>query len=483
MAQSLKKTAARGIRWTTLSALAVTGAQLLQIWIATQIVSPGELGLFYIMMLALGFLRIFADGGFTLAIFHRQTISSEELSSVYWLTVAIGVAMYVGMAAVGAPLLALVYGEPRLHKLIAYGALSFVMVPFGLLFSALLRKELHFDLVAKIEVAAALAGLAAMVIGALSGFGLLALVAGLLSGNAVRTALFVTLGASRWWPERRLSFGAAGYFVRFGSFQIGERVTNYLASRSDQMLISAFLGAEALAFYALAWNLVVDPIFRINPIITRVFGALLAKVQSEPARLKRGFLSLIEIVALINLPLVAGIAAIAPLIVPLVFGEAWTPTVPLMQILAWVGAAKAIANPSGALVVAWGRADLAFRLSVIVALCQLPVLTLAVQSGSVRIVAITIAIFQLFVLGGLYRLLYRPILGGCLREWLATWLLPLGFTAVMAASVVLAGRFLQLNGVVGIALSIALGGAVYIGLYALFRRDMVASLIKLALGR
>lgn len=483
MARSLRVTAARGVRWTTLSACAVTGAQLLQIWIATQIVSPGELGLFYIMMLVLGFLRIFADGGFTFAVIHRQSMSATELSSVYWITVLVGVALYIGVAAVGAPLIALAYGEPRLHSLIAFGTLSFAMVPFGLLYSTLLRKELQFDLVAKIEIGGAVAGLAAMIVAGLLGFGLHALVIGLLGGNVVRTALFVMLGGNGWRPERRLSFSAAAYFVRFGSYQIGDRVTNYAASRSDQILISAFLGPEVLGFYALAWNLVVDPIYRINPIITRVFAPLLAKVQDEPARLKRGFLTLIEIVATINLPLVGGIAAIAPLLVPLVFGAEWTPLVPIIQILVVVGAAKAIGNPTGALVLARGRADLAFRWSVIAALCQLPVLALAVLSGSVQVVAVTIALFQLFVLAGLYRLLYRPLLGACLQEWLGRLLLPVGFTTAMAVSVVLAGRLLEFSGIIGLAASIALGAIVYISLYALFRRDTMISLFRLAAGR
>jgi hypothetical protein len=158
----------------------------------------------------------------------------------------------------------------------------------------------------------------------------------------------------------------------------------------------------------------------------------------------------------------------------------WEPIVPIMQILALVGAAKAIGNPTGSLVLAKGRADLSFRWSLIAAVCQLPVLALAVQSGSVLTVAVAVALFQLFVLGGLYRLLYRPLLGPCLQEWLARFLLPTAFAMIMALSVVLAGRLLEFTGVAGIALSIALGGMVYLVLCALFRRETVASLIKLA---
>ncbi len=430
-----------------------------------------------------GSFRIFADGGFTFAVIHRQTLTAAELSSVYWLTVVVGVALYAGTAVVGAPLLSLIYDEPRLRALIALGALSFVIVPFSLLHLTLLRKELQFNLVAKVEALAALAGLTAMIAGGLAGLGLMSLVAGLFGNNLARTVLFVVLGSRTWRPSFRLRFREARFFVRFGSFQIGERLTNYLAARSDQILISVFLGVDVLGYYTLAWNLIVDPVFRINPIITRVSDAIFARVQDEPARLKRGFLTLIEIVAMINLPLIAGIAALAPLLVPWMFGEQWIPVVPIMQILAFVGAVKAVTNPTGSLVLAMGRADLAFRWASLSALCQAPVLLLVVQFGSILVVATTVALFQLFVLSGIYWLLYRPLLGPCLGEWLGKILVPLGFALTMAAAILLGSHLLGMTGSIGIAIGVLLGITIYLGLYALLRREALASLTRLALIR
>ena len=179
MERSLRAIAAKGVRWTTLSALAAVGAQLLQLYIATQIVSPEELGLFAVVLLVIGFLRVFADGGFTFGIIHRQQMSPEELASVYWISVAVGIALYGAAALVGAPLVAWAYGEPRLQTLVALGALSFMIVPFGLMYATLLRKQLRFGPLATIEICAALAGPLGTLAAAWAGYKVAALIFGL----------------------------------------------------------------------------------------------------------------------------------------------------------------------------------------------------------------------------------------------------------------------------------------------------------------
>ena len=106
----------------------------------------------------------------------------------------------------------------------------------------------------------------------------------------MRSGLLILIGSRSWRPRLYLSFQAAKYFVGFGLYQVGNRFINYLSSRADQILISAFLGPEILGYYALAWNTVVQPVYLINPIMTRVFAPILATVQDDLARLRRGFL-------------------------------------------------------------------------------------------------------------------------------------------------------------------------------------------------
>jgi O-antigen/teichoic acid export membrane protein len=356
-------------------------------------------------------------------------------------------------------------------------------VPFGLMHATLLRKQLRFGPLAQIEICAALAGPLGTLAAAWAGYTVAALIFGLLATNVVQCGLLILIGSRSWRPRLYVSFRSARYFIGFGLYQVGNRFISYLSSRADQILVSAFLGPEILGFYTLAWTTVVQPVYRINPIMTRVFAPILATVQDDLARLRRGFLSLIGLTSMVNAPLVAGFAAIAPIFVPLVFGPQWAPAVPIMQLLAVVAAVRAIGNPTGALIVARGRPDLGFRWALVSIAAQLPVLFLAVQSGSIIVMTAVLAGLQVLTLAGMYRFVQRPLLGPCLREWLGQVGMPLVFALIMAVAVHLVLRLLGLQGLSGMAGLIVLGAILYGGLYGVLRRQAIIDLARTALAR
>lgn len=121
------------------------------------------------------------------------------------------------------------------------------------------------------------------------------------------------------------------------------------------------MGAQALGFYTLAWNLIIQPLQKLNPIITRVAFPVFAKLQDDNARLKRGYMSTLNILSAMNFPYFFGLAVVAPLLVPVVFGMQWLPSILLMQILCVVGLLRSTGNPIGSLLLAKGRADWGFK--------------------------------------------------------------------------------------------------------------------------
>jgi hypothetical protein len=114
---------------------------------------------------------------------------------------------------------------------------------------------------------------------------------------------------------------------------------------------------------------------------------------------------------------------------------------------------------------------------------QLPVLYLAVQSGSLVLTSIVLAGFQVLTLAGLYWFLYRPLLGPCLRDWLRQISVPFLFASIMAAAVYLALRLLSLQSLSGMIGLIVLGAILYGGLYGALRREAIIDLARAALAR
>ncbi|MCD5406439.1 MAG: MOP flippase family protein [Desulfotomaculum sp.] len=196
---------------------------------------------------------------------------------------------------------------------------------------------------------------------ALIGQGVFALVWGALANAAARTLFLLVVGLKNWRPAWRFKISDIRSFVSFGLYQLGERTINFLNSKLDTILIGSLLGAQALGFYTLAWNLIIQPLQKLNPIITRVAFPVFAKLQDDNARLKRGYMSTLNILSAMNFPYFFGLAVVAPLLVPVVFGMQWLPSILLMQILCVVGLLRSTGNPIGSLLLAKGRADWGFK--------------------------------------------------------------------------------------------------------------------------
>ena len=61
----------------------------------------------------IGLLQLVGDLGLGQAVLQRQAINQEEVSGLFWIGLAVNVAIAIGVAAVS-PLLAWIYHEPRL---------------------------------------------------------------------------------------------------------------------------------------------------------------------------------------------------------------------------------------------------------------------------------------------------------------------------------------------------------------------------------
>jgi hypothetical protein len=146
-----------------------------------------------------------------------------------------------------------------------------------------------------------------------------ALVLAQLAGSIVSTAILTMIGLRHWRPMFHFRRADLKGYMGFGLYQMGERTLNFLYSRTDQLLIGMFVGPIALGYYSFSWNLIIQPMNRVNPTLTKVAFPLFARMQNEEERLRRGYLTLIRILATINAPILLGFAANAPVLIPIVY--------------------------------------------------------------------------------------------------------------------------------------------------------------------
>ncbi len=469
-----------GVKWTTVSTIIVTVLQLLQLSILTRFLAPTDFGLMAIVMVVTGFSQAFLDMGISNAIIYKQTITSEQLSTLYWLNVVMGCILFALISA-ASPLVSLFYKEPELTKLIILVGLTFLIQPFGQQFMVLWQKEMRFAEMSKIDIVSKLLSLVVSVFSAYFGSGVYALVYGTLAAAMSQTILFVAMGLKEHRPQLLFRWGEIRDFVGFGAYQMGERTVNYFNLQIDVIIIGKLLGTEALGVYNIAKQLIMRPSQIVNPIITKVTFPAMAKVQNDMATLKRVYLQTINYLSSVNFPVYAMMIVLTPEIVFFLFGAKWMAAVPIVQVLSMYGAVRSTGNPIGSLLLAKGKANLAFYWNLVL-LFYVPVgIAFASQRGLLAVSWMLVALSVSLIIPGWY-LLVRPLCGAKLGEYSLQIFIPFVLSLVSAISAYLSIYYFE-NGLLRFGVGMLVGGVVYIGLSWRFNRIWVNSMMELVAGR
>jgi O-antigen/teichoic acid export membrane protein len=450
----------------------MVGTQFLTLTVLARILDPEAFGLLGMALVVTGFAIAFADFGLSKAIIHHQHTTRRQLSSLYWLNLAVGWGVCAAIWLV-TPLVVAYYREPALEVVLRWSAGIFLFIPLGQQFVSLLERDMHFRTVATIKMAGAFVNTTVAIGLALSGFGVMSLVGGLLCKEAIIAAgLLVVAARAGWLPYLHFARADLTGFVGFGLFQMGERSINYLASNVDYLIIGRFLGAEPLGYYTLAYNLMIAPLRVINPAVTNVAFPAFARVQKQNDLLRRGYGKIVHYLCAANFPLLAGLMVVAPTFVVLVYGNQWMPAVPVLQAFCVLGMLKAVENPIGSLLLAKGRADVGFYLNVLAIVGYTLSNLLGVRWGIVG-VALSSLLFTLIVLVpiGLYIRWYLVRM-----TWWEYWQAinkPITAAFVMVLVTVMVQMGLQAIGEIPVFLVVVVVGAItYIGTLWLLDRQL-----------
>ena len=480
---NLKLKAVSGAKWSGVSTAVTNTLQFITLAILARLLSPSDFGLMGMVIVVIGFARLFSDMGISNAIIYRQDATREQLSSLYWINIISGIAIFFIVYSAMLIITAF-YHEPRISKLILISSLTFLITPFGQQFQILLQKELIFDYLAKIEIIRSFTNSVIAITLAILGLGVFSLIWGQLAGTTIGVLLLVRWGWNNWKPSFHFSKKDLKGYIRFGLFQMGEKAVNYFNSNLDYLLIGAMFGAKSLGYYTLAYNLVLRPLQKINPVITNVAFPIFSKVQNDINKLKRGYLKILQLLSTINFPLMAGLAVVAPIAVPVIFGEQWLPSVLLIQILTVVGLLRSTGNPVGSLLLARGKADLSFKWNMVIMITQVPGLYIGARLGGTKGVAVAFSVLMCIYSIFIYIILIRTQIGRCLNEYIASMWPAFWVSGIMAVVLSFLGFFARgLTPLVLLIMQVICGIGIYFILMIINQKELVAEIKSMIWNR
>jgi O-antigen/teichoic acid export membrane protein len=474
----LARSAASGVRWTSLGGAVAAGLNLVQTLVVARLLVPADFGLMASAMVVIALGNAFADAGLAAAIVARPA-TRAQLSSLYWLNFAVGAAVCAVVVAV-APLIADFYDQPRLQGIIRVVALVFLISSVGQQFAWLLEKELRFRPLGLTQIAGSAAGTLAAVAYAALGAGVWALVLAALVTSAVTSLLLVAVAWRRWRPSLRLRWHEVRGFLDFGLYQMGERTVNYLASNTDYILIGRYLGPGALGTYSIAYQLAIKPVTYLNPMLNRVAFPIFATRQDDDAAIRRGYLHVVRLVAYATLPLLVGLAAVAPDFIDVVLGDRWRGSAPVLSVLCGVGILRSLANPIGSVLLAKNRPDLGFKGNVLLLGLMIVALLLAAPHGIMYVAWASLGVTFIGYCGWL--LVLRSVVGMGLGDYAGGLRIPAMSAVVMLVAVLSVRETLSAadsGSVVILIVGVGVGALVFLSLVARFDASYLRDIWRL----
>ncbi len=360
----LKYRVISGTIWNSISSGFSFFLNIGTIAVLARLLKPEEFGLFAMINVVINILDSFSDMGASGAVISYRDVTSKELSSLFYFNIFVGVGLSALMV-IASPLIVFYFKEPRIYMYLWILALNFTLTSPATLFNVLLKKEMKFKILSRIMIIGNIVYSVSAVLYALLFGGIMALVVGTVLQGLVFSAMNIHYGLKLWKPEKiKIKYAYIKRFLSFGLYQMGERIINRFNWNIDYLLVGRFLGAEALGFYSVAYNLMLKPISKINPIITSVAFPAFSEIQDDNTQLKKYFLKMIRYICYIMAPIYLLFFVLSEQLILFFYGDKWLLAVPVFAIFSFLGFMYSLGNPVGSLILAKGRADLGFWMNV-----------------------------------------------------------------------------------------------------------------------
>jgi PST family polysaccharide transporter len=327
----LRGRSVRGVSLTLISQGAQFVMQSASTVVLARLLSPSDFGLVAMVTAITGLATAFADLGLSEATIQRQEISRQQVSNLFWINAAIGLALMLVTAGLG-PVMAWFYREPRIKGIAFLMSLTFLMGGLRVQHNALLKRQMRFSVLATRDVSSFVIAVPMAITMAWRGAGYWAIV-------ALPLTLSFTQMVLSWWmvgwvpslPRRGVHVGSMLLFG--GNISASYMLLNMLRS-ADNVLIGRYWGAGPLGLYSRAYNLLMLPLRQLHFPVGSVAVPAFSRLQGDPERFARYYLRTVNLMTWISAPIFGFLFVAGQPVIVLVLGDKWREAAPVFQILA-----------------------------------------------------------------------------------------------------------------------------------------------------
>jgi PST family polysaccharide transporter len=317
---ALRSLAVRGAGMNVFSGATGIGIQMVATVLLARLLLPRDFGLMAMVVTFSLLLTNAPPNGFIDSILQRKDIDRALATNLFWINLGIGVLLAVAFAA-AAPLVALFYHEPAVAPINLAMSITILFSTAPCIHASLLRRAMRFPALARNDLIARAAAVAASIAFAFKGWGYWALVMGQI---ALALSTFIGVWLLCPWvpgfPQRRAgtreALGFAGHISTRYSI-------NYFVRNFDNLLVGWRFGANPLGYYKKAYDLFTLPLTQIVSANANVAVSALSRVREDRPQFLRYLMGATGMLAFLGMGIAGDFTLIGKDIIRLLLGPNW----------------------------------------------------------------------------------------------------------------------------------------------------------------
>lgn len=418
---SLTDRSLSAVKWNYVGVVVRIISQLVAQIVLARLLGPESFGLFGVAFIIIGIGNILVEMGFGSALVQKKHLTDEDIRfSFTWIVIA--ALVMATLVFLLSESIASFFGEPRVAEVSRGLSLVFILHALGVVPMSLLKRELTFKVVQGVQIVSYLIGfLIVGVSAAIYGAGVWSLVAAWLAQTLTAALILNVMKRHNMKPLLHLP---DKQLRDFGVRVLFTNISNWAIENVDNLLVGKYFGPTALGLYSVSYNLVRAPTNHLVVTLQTVLFPASARSQDNQANLHRAYLTVVAGVALIAVPVFAGVAAVSDTVVEALFGAKWTGAAPVLLPLSLAMILHALMAVAGPVLWGKGAAGTEFKVQFWIALALVGALLLAAMYSmevmawtvcalyGIRFVGMTIVLMRNIHLGLMP--LLRALRGGLL---------------------------------------------------------------------
>lgn len=357
--------------------------------VLARLATPADFGTIALLSVVVSLALVAADAGLLTAILQSKELTRDDLDTAYWVSAACGVILTVLGAVAAAPLASLL-GRPELGGVAAFLSLAVLATSLGQIPQARLVRQQQFGVLLLSGVVSAVVSGGLSIAVALRGDGLWALAVQMVLFPACCTLMALAVGGFR--PRRVFSRDSARRLTSAGRWVLAANLVDSAFLRFQVLLLGGLFGSAALGRYQRADSTQQLAADATSTVVGRVALPLFSASSHRPDLVNAGMRTGIRSTSAVNAPVMALMAALAPQLLVVVFGDQWRGSTRLLQVLCLAGLLWPLHTIALNVLYSFGRNREVFRIDLVKKGVAVALLALGATQGLTGVAVAQVAL-------------------------------------------------------------------------------------------